>query len=336
MRHLFIVVLWLLSCTSFAVPWEDRQLFEGTSSTVTLRVISSTDTALFAPIIDGFVAQNPHVSVEYLVAGSSAIYQEFRQRPNDFDVLVSSAMDLQLKLVNDGFAHPINSISHPDWAQWRQSLFGFTLEPAAIVINKNAFATLTVPTSRHSLIQVLRANPDIFKGRVGTYDVRQSGLGYLFATQDARQSETYWRLMELMGGLEARLYCCSGEMIEELASGEIAVAYNVLGSYADARQDLADDIEVILPADFPTIMMRTAMVSASSATPDAATRFVQYLVSSQWNRTNSGTAPLPSLSAAYDTDTQNTPIALEPGLLIFLDQMKRRIFIEEWESAIIQ
>ena len=58
---------------------------------------------------------------------------------------------------------------------------------------------------------------------------------------------------------------------------------NVLGSYADARTELADKIEVILPSEFPTTMMRTALVSAKSTEQAGATSFVRYLISSQYH-----------------------------------------------------
>ena len=63
-----------------------------------------------------------------------------------------------------------------------------------------------------------------------------------------------------MGNLGARLYCCSSDMIDDVASGRIAVAYNVLGSYAEARHDVADHIEIIQPSDFTTVMLRTALI----------------------------------------------------------------------------
>ena len=103
------------------------------------------------------------------------------------------------------------------------------------MINKAVFENLPIPQSRQEMIETLRSNPDTFKGRIGTYDVRASGLGYLFATQDARRSETYWRLTEIMGTLDVQLYRGSGEMIDDLAVGKIAISYNVLGSYAKAR-----------------------------------------------------------------------------------------------------
>jgi len=330
--HFLVLTLWMTLAS--ATDWEDQKSFKGRTGTETLRVISSTDTSVFAPIINRFLANYPNLNIDYWVAGSTDIYDEFRQHPDQFDVVISSAMDLQLKLVNDGYAREIADLQYPDWAHWRRSLFGFTLEPAAIVVNKEAFASVPIPRSRQQMIEVLRENPGKFNGRIGTYDVRRSGLGYLFATQDARRSETYWRLMEIMGSLDARVYCCSGEMLEDLANGTIAISYNVLGSYAMDRKDIADKIEVILPSEFPTTMMRTAFVSDSAPRPEAATLFLRYLASSKWSTSVGGEVSLPSLQAV--TSAQTSVIALEPGLMIFLDRIKRKQFIREWESAVIQ
>ena len=334
MRNFIALGLILMCNASWAQNWEDRQQFNATDATTILRIISSTDTNLFAPLIEAFVAQNPDVAIEYLVTGTADIDTRFRKTPKAFDIAISSAMDLQLKLTNDGYALPLKGVSHPAWAQWRQSLFGFTSEPAAIVINRAAFEGLPIPQSRQELIEALRARPDVFRNRVGTYDVRQSGLGYLFATQDARAFETFWRLMEVMGGLDVRLYCCSGDMIDDLIDGKIAVAYNVLGSYAQARAESQNVIKIILPSDFPTTMMRTALVSRSSQEPQAAERFIQFLVGYQSNPIES-TRLLPPLNAT-ENGVERATIALEPALMTFLDTLKRNNFLYEWENALIQ
>ncbi|MFT4726556.1 MAG: iron(III) transport system substrate-binding protein [Granulosicoccus sp.] len=335
MRYFFLLMIFAWPSISGAMDWEEQTLFNAQNGSLTLRVISSTDTDFFAPIIESFIADNPEVSIEYSVTGSVDVYDGFRHTPEQFDVVISSAMDLQLKLVNDGYALQIDDLAHPRWAQWRQSLFGFTLEPAAIVVNNLAFSDTAIPQSRQEMIEILRANPNKFRGKIGTYDVRQSGLGYLFATQDARTSETYWRLMEVMGNLDTQLYCCSGEMIEDLATGTIAISYNVLGSYAMARSDIADKITIILPSDFPTTMMRTALVGKNTSHPDTAKSFLRHLTSSRWRDQGDGVFPTPSLHASSN-GVQRSTIALEPGLMIYLDRLKHQTFIEEWESAIIQ
>jgi iron(III) transport system substrate-binding protein len=335
MRYFFLLTIYIWSTITLAVDWEEQTLFNAHEGSQTLRVISSTDTAFFAPIIESFIADNPDVSIEYGVTGSVDVYDGFRHSPEQFDVVISSAMDLQLKLVNDGYGLQVDDIDHPRWAQWRQSLFGFTLEPAAIVVNNAAFLDTAIPQSRQEMIETLRANPNKFRGKIGTYDVRQSGLGYLFATQDARTSETYWRLMEVMGNLDTQLYCCSGDMIEDLAKGKIAISYNVLGSYAVARNDIADKITIILPSDFPTTMMRTALVGKNTSHPAIARAFLRHLTSSRWRDKGDEVFPTPSLQASANS-AQRSTIALEPGLMIYLDRLKHQTFIEEWESAIIQ
>lgn len=334
MRYFAVLISAVLPLMVQAQDWEDHQMFNAVEATRTLRILSSTDTSFFAPIIDSFVAQHRDVSIEYLVTGTTNLNDVFQQDPDQFDVVISSAMDLQLKLANDGFAQRLNNLSHPDWAHWRHSLFAFTTEPAAIVINNAAFDGLPIPETRQDLIEVLRANADKFRGKVGTYDVRQSGLGYLFATQDARASETFWRLMEVIGSLDAKLYCCSGEMVDDLATGRILVAYNVLGSYALARIETADSLTVILPSDFPTTMMRTALVSKAAHQPALAEAFVSHLIRLQSDSAHEG-FPLPPLGAFQNTAGRSS-ISLEPALMTYLDLLKRKTFIREWENAIIQ
>ena len=334
MRYCFALILCFWATLLSAQDWEDRQAFNQSGPGPALRILSSTDTNLFAPLIETFVAANPDISIEYLVTGTADLDRRFRETPDAFDIVVSSAMDLQLKLTNDGYALPLESVAHPAWAEWRQSLFAFTSEPATIVINRAAFAGEPIPTSRQELIEALRARPEVFRGRVGTYDVRQSGLGYLFATQDARASETFWRLMEVMGALDMRLYCCSGDMIDDLTDGTIAVAYNVLGSYAEARVDSQDALEIVLPSDFPTTMMRTALVSQETDEPDAAEAFIRHLVDRQSNAERNPTT-LPGLFGP-ETAQEAATIALEPALMTFLDTLKRGKFLSEWESAVIQ
>ena len=335
MRNFIFLILFVLPQLVLAQEWEDRRIFGIADAPQTLRILSSTDTSFFAPIVAGFMATRPEVSVEYLVTSTADMDARFREAPDAYDVVISSAMDLQLKLANDGFARRIDDIDHPAWAQWRQSLFAFTNEPATIVINTDAFAGQPVPQTRLDLIGALRADPDTFRGKVGTYDVRQSGLGYLFATQDARASESFWRLTEVMGSLDARLYCCSGAMIDDLADGTIAVAYNVLGSYAAVRAEELGNLQVILPSDFPTTMMRTAFVSAQSNAPEIAADFVQHLTTTQSDTSGQSAFPLPPLASDLDVEGQAI-ITLEPALMTYLDRLKRRTFIREWESAIIQ
>ena len=257
-----------------------------------------------------------------------------------FDLVISSAMDLQMKLANDGLARPHVSDATgtlPGWARWRDELFALAQEPVVMVLRADAFQGLTLPRTRGDLVQVLRDAPERFRGRIGTYDPAASGAGYLFATQDTRQSDTSWRLAEVMGSLEARLYPTSGEMIDAIKTGDLAVAYNVVGSYAAAR--LADDAAGVLvePQDFTHVLLRTALIPQSAPAPDRGAAVLDFLLSEAGQRVIEADSGLPRISAAALADGPHLrPIRLDPGLLVFVDPLMRTQFLREWQAAVVQ
>ena len=337
MRHL-VLSLVLICATGLvnAFEIEDQARFGPEDAGQVLRIISTADIDFFEPMITSFLATHPDTGIDYVVASSTELMRAIQDEGQAFDVAISSAMDLQTKLANDGKARRHSSSqtqSLPGWAVWNDMLFAFTQEPAAIVLSKAGFGDLPIPRDRHELINLLRQHPERFRGRVGTYDVRTSGLGYLFATQDTRASETYWRLTEVMGGLDARLFCCTSDMIDAVKSGELLIVYNVLASYAVNREDRAD-FAIVLPSDFTTVMLRTAMILHNAPSPELSGTFVDHLL-----LRSHGQNAQPLTNPALDLSRIETAlhrIRIGPGLLVFLDQLKKRAFLSEWESAILQ
>ncbi|UWR89320.1 ABC transporter substrate-binding protein [Phaeobacter inhibens] len=335
------LVLPALAVQAFEV--EDQRRFgpaAGEASADILRVLSTTDTDLLAPLVESFLRTRPTVVVDYVSVSSSELMRAVVEEGAGFDLAVSSALDLQTKLANDGYtrAHsPGGRLKIPDWAVWRDHVFAFSQEPASIVLSPAAFDGLEMPRSRQALMSLLRRYPNRFRGRIGTYDVEKSGLGYMFATQDLRTSESFWRMMEIFGSLDLRLYCCSGEMIEAVARGELAIAYNVLGSYARARDDLAELIEIVDPQDYTNMMLRTAVVLQGAERPDLAGAFIDHLLRAAWGDGRDPAYPFPRYATAETRPTAALrPIQMGPGLLVFLDRLKRARFLEEWRSTVLQ
>ncbi len=332
---------WTSPAAAFEI--EDRRQFGplGTGPTPDkLRVLSTTDTDLLAPLIESFLRERPSVTVDYISLSSAELMRAIVEEDAPADLAISSALDLQTKLANDGHtrAHrPESRIRVPDWAKWRNHVFAFSQEPAALVLSRAAFAGLEMPTTRQELMALLRRYPDRFRGRIGTYDVERSGLGYLFATQDVRAAETFWRMMEIFGRLDVQLYCCSSDMIEAVASGQIAIGYNVLGSYAQARADLAPDITIIEPQDYTNMMLRTAVIPKGAKRPDIAGAFINHLLDAAWGATPDPAYPFPRYSTEEAGPTAALrPIQMGPGLLVYLDRLKRAHFLEEWRETVLQ
>ncbi len=336
-----VVTLFLISfCTqASAFETEADELFAVENSSETLRIISTVDMELFVPLIVGFQEQNPTTSIEYSVAASSELFKAI-EGGAQFDLAISSAMDLQTKLANDGRAQGYRSDmvqNLPDWAHWSNRLFAFTQEPAVLIISKSRFKGLPLPENHRDLIQLLQENPEIFAGNLGTYDPRTSGLGYLFATQDTRMSEGFWRLVQVMGSLGVNVYCCSGDMITGIETGELALAYNVLGSYAASRIGPDSNAMIIQLQDYTHVMLRTALIPANAENPTSGGAFIDFLLSETGRNIIKNDVGLPPIDGDQLSAKQSLrPIRLGPGLLVYLDKIKRERFLGAWTAAIQQ
>lgn len=338
---LFAVGWWLVSVPLYAFEKESERLFQAASAQRhVLKILSNTDLDYFEPLISAYQQQYPAITVLYTVASSVELYRAINDEAMDYDVVISSAMDLQTKLVNDGYAQTHRSAvvdALPVWSRWGDSLFAFTQEPAVLLASKKGLGELPVPNNRNDLIALLRDNPQRFQGRIGTYDIRTSGAGYLFATQDSRQSDAFWRLAEVIGSTSPRLYCCSSDMIEALRNGDIVFAYNVVGSYAAATLDNSEDGMVVPLTDYQIFMLRTALIPKTSANAAQAGTFIDFLADVNNRELIGEEVGLPPVDGQTLQKHQHfRPISLGPGLLVYLDRIKRRQFIQAWTDAILQ
>lgn len=329
---------------------EAVRLFGPEDAIRTLLVRSSTDIEMFAPVMQAFIDRSIDTRIRYEQWGSNALYQksseECQQSAASADLVISSAIDQQVKLVNDGCAVAHRSAYTrrlPAHAIWRDELFGITLEPAVLVYNREMLSGDEIPLSRFDLLDRLRPNDSRFAGRVATYDIELSGLGYLFAFADSQQATTFGALLEAFGRTGAVATCCSAELIDAVAEGRFLVAYNVLGSYALARADIDSRIGIVAPQDYTLTLSRGALIPKNSPQAGTAHAFLDFLLSDQ------GRSILQKshLIATFDDEDMSDfpaamgavpvlrPIPLSPTLLVGLDQMKRELFIRQWREKMV-
>src|SRR3546814_5790138 len=84
----------------------------------------------------------------------------------------------------------------PGGAGGRDRAFGVTFEPAVIVYNRDLVPPTHVPDTRFDLLRLMREHADTYRGRIVTYDIEESGVGYLLATQDAVVGGVFGSLLE--------------------------------------------------------------------------------------------------------------------------------------------
>ncbi|MFY0022683.1 hypothetical protein ABTQ05_22400, partial [Acinetobacter baumannii] len=70
----------------------------------------------------------------------------------------------------------------PAWANWKDTAYGTTFEPAAIVYNKRLVTEAEVPTTHDEFTKLLVSKQEKFKNKVTTYDIEKSGVGFSLMT----------------------------------------------------------------------------------------------------------------------------------------------------------
>ena len=249
-------------------------------------IYSTTDTKSADPLIKDFEALYPGISVEYNDMNSTEIYNRFISEKaagaGSADALWSSAMDLQIKLVSDGGAMTYASpeIAHvPSWAVWKEQAFGTTYEPIVIVYNKRLLSGDEIPQSHADLTRVMTQKIDKLKGKVTTYDIEKSGVGFMLITQDARQNPAFWEMAKALGAVGPRFQSSVGTMLERISSGENVLGFNMFESYAVLRAKKDPSIGIVVPKDYCLVLSRVMFLSKTAGHPNAAKLWLDYVLS---------------------------------------------------------
>jgi iron(III) transport system substrate-binding protein len=316
-----------------------------------LVIYSTLDSQHAAPMIEAFQAMNPDVAIRYedMLASDIAarVIAETDAGQATADFLFSSAQDLQLKLANDGYGQMAAVPEARDWpalAKWQDTAFALTYEPAVLVYHKPSFPN-GPPQSRLELLSWLADNPASLTGRIGTYDIERSAVGYLFLARDAEHFPDIWSLLRAMGRAGLQTFPTSQDIIDRVVDGRLVLGYNILGSYAAEQALLAPDLGLVLLRDYTVVASRVAMVPRAAASPDLGRAFLGFLMSAAGQTLLSDKLRLPSVNLGPAGDgsglamraafgNQLRPIPVSPGVLVYLDQAKRQRLLRLWRQAL--
>ncbi|MEC7258175.1 MAG: extracellular solute-binding protein, partial [Pseudomonadota bacterium] len=244
---------------------------------------STTDIGIIGPTMERFAALNPELTITYEQWGSNDLFDLSRNDcqggPRPADAVLSSAVQHMVWLVNAACGAPYRSATTaalPDNRRWRDELWGVTTEPAVIAYNRRLLSGADVPRNRFALLDAMRARPAFFRNRIATYDIAESGLGYLFAYADSLEATTFGALLEAFARIDSVATCCSAEIIRGVSEGRYLIAYNVLGSYV-ANANLPD-VGMILPEDYTLILSRGLMIPRGARQATVAGQLIDFLL----------------------------------------------------------
>jgi iron(III) transport system substrate-binding protein len=317
-----------------------------------LVIYGVTDNEQTNHLIREFRSMYPTIQVEYSNMSTTELYNRFISETaagSSADVTWSSAMDLQIKLVNDGYAQPHKSAETaklPDWANWKNEAFGTTYEPIGIVYNKRLIPAGDVPQTHADFIKLLNSQPEKFKGKVNTYDPEKSGVGFMLVTQDKQVNAAgFGELLKAFAATQVRVQASTGTMMERIASGENLIGYNLNAAYALTRAKKDPSLGIVLPKDYTLVLSRVMFIAKNARNPNAAKLWLDFVLSRKGQEIIANKADLYAIRPDVEGDTTASglkkqlgdalrPVAINTGLLTYLDQAKRLEFLKQWNSTV--
>ncbi|WHA44014.1 ABC transporter substrate-binding protein [Agrobacterium larrymoorei] len=331
-------------------PADYKSVIESAKKEGTVVVYSATDPSQAAKLLEAFKKAYPSIKVKYNDLNTTVIYNrvysEAAANQMGADVVWSSAVDTQLSLVERGLAAQYKSpeaTNLPDWANYKDSAYGTTLEPAAVVYNKTLIKPEQVPKTSADLLALFQKEKDQLKGKVTTIDPEKSGIGFIWAQTDAKHSDKFWDLIKAFGAADGKVYSSAGSVREKVVSGEHSLGFNVFGSYAEEWAKASPNLGVAYLSDFTPAVSRVAFATKNGPHPNAGKVFLDFMLSKPGQEAlvaNGVPSPRSDLTDG-DFDTVNAkvggnlaPIKLDAELLSYLKPAVRGEFMKQWKTSL--
>lgn len=303
-----------------------------------------TNTSLLGPVLDAFRRRWPEIAVSLEDMNSTRMATQVQAladagRPGP-DFVWSTAMDVQVKLINDGYAQAYRSPHRgamPNGSVWRDQGFGLTAEPIVFAYNRRLLPAQLVPRSHADLLYRLRTNPDVFDRRLTLYDAERSGVALMQLSADVQIYPDAWRLMEELGARRPRVDTSGQRMMGQIADGRMLFAYNMNQSYGASWLERAPDVGLVVPSDYHLSVSRVAFIPRNAAHPNAARLFLDFLLSREGQRIIASLGVRPVRDDVQESHRPPLPgvrpIRVGPALLANLDQARRADLLDRWGQA---
>lgn len=249
-------------------------------------------------------------------------------------------MDIQIKLINDGYASTYRSpevAALPSWANWRNQGYGISAEPVVFAYNSRDLPPDRVPRGHSDLLRLLRLHPADYREKLTTFDAETSGIGFMYLSADVQIYPDAWALTTAIGQSHPGLYRTGGEMFESVSSGRHPLAYNITLSHAEVWSLRDPNIAHVIPDDYYLAISRVAFINKAAAHPNAARLFLDYMLSLEGQRLLAKGHIMPARtdisSEALRNDPRVRPIRVGPALLANHDQQTRLHLLNAWRTA---
>ncbi|WP_299428017.1 ABC transporter substrate-binding protein [uncultured Shimia sp.] len=241
------------------------------------------------PVVEAFNATYPEIKISTVEMGPSEAFSRYEAEVGtgikSADLIIANSIPDWVRAADAGllkdYASP-EKANVPAWSVPKPGLFTFSSDPMVTIYNK-----LTVPNELQvntmgEYFDNIVAHPDVFEGKVGSYDGRYAfggSIGYAFARH---HGDAAWNWFETAGPM-TRPGGGAGGMIERTLTGELASSFFVSGPVVLSKLDsgIGEVIGWNFPADGTPVFLRGMGITAKAEHDAAAKVFLDFVLSEE-------------------------------------------------------
>jgi iron(III) transport system substrate-binding protein len=317
-----------------------------------LLVYSIMSESNWKPVLEGFKAKYPHITVTTTDLGAYEVferyYTEAAGNARTADFIATTAPDGWINFVKKGEAQPYVSAEDanvPEIGKIDKGVYAVSTDPMAFVYNKQLLPN--PPKTMAELVSQIQADPAAWQGKLITYDAAGEGFGYglnWFYTK--AKGDEGWKTLEALGSTKPKIQTSGGKIIDSVLAGETNLGFFVSNITIQPRLAAAGQLlGYSFVPDAQVVAVRGMAVTKNAKSPASAKLLVDYILSAEGQiafAKGGLTAYRPDVASQAPLHLSQVSQAIGgDDKLIFArpetdmaDQAKHDEFISKWQQAL--
>jgi iron(III) transport system substrate-binding protein len=245
----------------------------------------------FKPIVDGFKATYPGISVEYTSLDDNTVFSKYQseqaQGARTADILLASAPALWIQALANGVVAkvtPQGLSKFPSYATQAPGLYVMSPEPLLSTYNTKLLSAASAPDSYAKLAAAVKAEPS--KYPLASYPIdNQLGYSAVYGLIQVIGWDQFWSIQDVLAP-NTKTYSEGLTALQQVAAGAAVYGYNGSGLgqvvVGAATKGL---VEYLFMKDATPLIPRAIAVTSGAASPASALLVLNYVFSDAGQQT---------------------------------------------------
>jgi iron(III) transport system substrate-binding protein len=219
---------------STVYPPEYEAIIEASKAEGPMTIYSNWGDEFWPEVLAPFKAKYPWIQAVGLDLGGNEVLQRYLLEKSagskTADLIVPTFLHVAAELFQRGeivdYKSP-EAENLPDFAKPNPGVYGILADAEVFAWNKQLLPANLIPTSFQDLANKVKANPEVFQGKIVCYPAHEEAYRNLVMRRILEKNgEKFWEWMDIIGP-NARFEMNAGGMFEKIMSGEFLVGMAV-------------------------------------------------------------------------------------------------------------